>query len=240
MRDILQSYVKDFREDRFASDPMLFGITVPGEGAWHVRVTGERDELDRADKPRWGVTLHDGPAPEPTLLYRIEAATLRAIDRGEINALTAQAKMFATDFAPMDAIEMPGYEPTAEEDAKVNPFSFHFWTRGFPEVIPFGDGMTRVAHGADVAVFYYQEGIRTTWLRMKPGVRVRDDAREQAAPFPMLGVTIKGTSRGIVDGAPITLQAGNTVFIPANVMHKWWNEGDEDAEVILIMFGEGA
>lgn len=236
VREILESYVEDFRGDRFANEPMLFGVDVPGEGQWHVRVSGERVQ---AGGP-WGVELLDGPPPQPTFVYRVSAETLRAIDRGELNALTAQANAFASDFAPMDAIDMPGYEPTPEQEARVNPFSFHFWTRGFPEIVPFGDNLTRTAHGAGVVIFYYETGLRTLWLRMGPNDRVRDDAREQAAPFPMLAVAIKGVSEGEVDGTRVTVEAGNTVFIPANVMHKWWNGGQGDAEVILIMFGEGA
>ena len=46
---IIQSYVEDFRSDRFAAAPMLFGIRVPNEGEWHVRVTGEQSG------ERWGV-----------------------------------------------------------------------------------------------------------------------------------------------------------------------------------------
>ncbi|MEM6723341.1 MAG: cupin domain-containing protein, partial [Bacteroidota bacterium] len=135
---------------------------------------------------------------------------------------------------------MEGYSPTQVQDDQVNPFSFHFWTRGFPETIPFGAGMTRRAHGSNFVVFYYEKGIRTAWYRILPGERVRDDAREQAAPFPMMGVTIKGTVEGEVDGQRITVPEGNTVFIPANVAHKWWNDSDEEVQVILIMFGKGA
>jgi len=35
-----------------------------------------------------------------------------------------------------------------EQYAEVNPFSFHYWTRSFPEVIPFGGGSIRQAHGS--------------------------------------------------------------------------------------------
>ncbi|MEM7227534.1 MAG: cupin domain-containing protein [Planctomycetota bacterium] len=75
---------------------------------------------------------------------------------------------------------------------------------------------------------------------VEPGERVRDSAQEMAAPFPMLVVATKGTTEGEVDGARVSLPAGNTVFIPANVAHKWWNDTDEATEAILIMFGEGA
>lgn len=135
---------------------------------------------------------------------------------------------------------MEGFKPSMEEYGKINPFSFHFWTRGFPEIIPFGEGMTRRAHGSNFIVFYYEPGLRTAWYRVLPEERVRDDAREQAAPFPMMIVAIKGTTEGEVGGERVSLSAGNTIFIPANVNHKWWNETDEATEAILIMFGQGA
>ena len=234
VEQIIESYVTDFRSDRFAAEPMVFGIQVPGKGEWHVRVTGKR----RDDS--WEVALGDGPAPKPTFLYRIETETLRAIDRGELNAITAQGKAFASDYAPMDVINMEGYQPSPEEDALVNPFSFHFWTRGFPEIIPFGEGLTRKLHGANNVGFYYETGLRTIWSRIEPRERVRDDPREQAMPFPMLIVGIRGTAEGEVDGARISLSAGHAVFIPPQATHVWWNETDEAAEAILIMFGKGA
>ena len=140
----------------------------------------------------------------------------------------------------MSVREIEGFKPTEQDDSNLNAFSFHFWTKGFPEIIPFSQEATRRAHGSNFTVFYYEKGLRTAWYRILPGERVRDDAREQAAPFPMLAVTIKGTIEGIVDGERTTVSEGNTVFIPANVAHKWWNDRDEAVEVVLIMFGKGA
>ncbi len=232
--EIIKTYVEDFRQDRFAAEPVLFGIEVPGQGEWSVEVTGQQT------MSQWEVILNDGLPSTPTFVYSIEYETLKAIHEGKINALTAQGKAFSGDYTPMEIRMMEGFSPSMEAYGKINPFSFHFWTRGYPEIIPFGEGMTRRAHGSNFTVFYYEPGIRTAWYRVLPEERVRDDAREQAAPFPMLIVAIKGTTEGEVDGQRVSLTEGNTVFIPANVMHKWWNETDEATEAILIMFGEGA
>ena len=232
--EIIQSYVADYKADRYATEPMNFGIDVPGNGQWNVKVTGNKTESG------WEVILSDGLPEVPTFVYNIEVETLQAIDSGIINALTAQGKAFVGDYTPMSVKMMDGYEPTMDEYAKINPFSFHFWTRGYPEIIPFGEGTTRRAHGSNFTVFYYDTGLRTAWYRVLPEERVRDDAREQAAPFPMLIVAIKGTTKGEVDGQLVTLSKGNTIFIPPNVNHKWWNESGEVTEAILIMFGEGA
>jgi len=231
---IITSYVEDFRSDRFAADPMYFGIDVLNVGKWTVQATGKKTEAG------WEVTLEEGMPKTPTFYYEVEFETLKAIYAGEINALTAQGKAFSGDYTPMDAENMEGYQPTKDQDDKVNPFSFHFWTKGFPETIPFGEGMTRRAHGSNFVVFYYEKGLRTAWYNILPGEIVRGDAREQAAPFPMMGVTIKGVIEGEVDGKRVTVPAGNTTFIPANVAHKWWNDGDEEVQIVLIMFGKGA
>lgn len=233
-KSIVQSYVNDYKMDRFASEAMLFGVEVPEHGSWTIHVTGNQIGSD------WEVTLNEGLPETPTFIYVIEFETLQAIDEGKINALTAQGKAFAGDYTPMSIKQMDGYEPSMEAYAKINPFSFHFWTRGFPEIVPFGEGMTRRAHGSNFTVFYYETGLRTAWYRVLPEERVRDDAREQAAPFPMLIVAIKGTTEGEVDGKRVSLEKGNTIFIPAGVAHKWWNETDEATEAILIMFGKGA
>ncbi|OJJ19426.1 hypothetical protein BKI52_21695 [marine bacterium AO1-C] len=232
--DIIKSYVEDYRQDRYASEAMQFGIEVPKHGAWTVNVTGKKVGTN------WEVLLKEGLPKTPTFVYKIEYPTLVGIHKGKINALTAQGKAFAGDYTPMSIYQMKGYKPTMVEYAKINPFSFHFWTRGYPEIIPFGESTTRRAHGSNFTVFYYEKGLRTAWYRVLPKERVRDNPREQAAPFPMLIVAIKGTTKGIVGGKNVSLEKGQTIFIPPNVAHKWWNDTKEPTEAILIMFGKGA
>ncbi|MDW3652828.1 MAG: cupin domain-containing protein [Bacteroidia bacterium] len=232
--EIIESYVADYRKDRYAAEAMTFGIEIPEEGSWTVKVSGEKigDE--------WEVLLTEGIPDTKTFIYKIESETLQGIYEGNLNALTAQGKAFSGDYTPMSIYMMEGFEPTMQEYNKINPFSFHFWTKGFPEIVPFGEGLTRKAHGSNFVVFYYEKGLRTAWYRVLPQEKVRHDPREQAMPFPMMVVGIKGTTEGEVDGKRVSLPAGNTLFIPPNVHHKWWNETDEATEAILIMFGDGA
>lgn len=233
---IIISYVEDYKNDRHATEKRIVGIKVPEvNGEWTINITGKE-----ISKKKWEVKLEEGLPKVPAFVYRAEVKALKAINNGEMNALTAQAKAFSSDYAPLDVQEINNYKSTEEDDSAMNAFSFHFWTKGFPEVVPFRPDATRSAHGAGVTIFYYEKGLRTAWLNLKSGDRVREDAREQAMPFPMMGILIKGTAKGIVDGEPITVTEGNTVFIPANVHHKWWNDTDEAVELILIMFGKGA
>ncbi|MGB3464546.1 MAG: cupin domain-containing protein [Cyclobacteriaceae bacterium] len=231
---IIKSYIEDFRRDAFASNPMHFGIKVKERGTWNVTITGEKHGED------WEVILKTGKPANPAFIYDIEYETLLGIYEGKLNAITAQGKAFSSDYSPMDITYMEGYEPSQEEIDNINPFSFHFWTKGFPETIPFGSGLTREAHGADVVFFYYQKGFRSGWLRIQPKAKVRHDPREQAMPFPMMVIAIKGSTEGEMNGKSVSLSEGNALFIPAGTTHKWWNETDEASEAILVMFGEGA
>lgn len=231
---ILSSYVDDFQKDRFAADARTFGIKVPGHGEWTVQVEGEKQDT------LWAVSLRAGQPDRPTFVYKIEPETLRAIDSGAINAMTAQGKAFADDYTPMSIVHMEGYEPTIYEAGAINPFSFHFWTRGFPEIIPFRNIQTRKAHGSNFGVFFYQPGLRTGWYRVEPGDRVHEGPKERAMPFPILAIATIGVTEGEIDGERVSLSAGNAVLIPANAEHRWWNESNEPSEAILVMFGEGA
>lgn len=232
--EILQSYVNDFKFDRHASNAISFGIHVPGCGMWCVRVKGE------STGESWSVNLSRGAPASPTFVYRIEEETLYAIHSGKINALTAQGKASAGDYTPMSVTQMDGYQPTLAEIGEINPLSFHFWTRGFPETIPFRSNLTRSAHGSNFGVFYYEPGLRTGWYSVKPGEKVHAGPEERPVPFSILAIATQGTTEAEIDGARVSLSEGNAVFIPANAKHHWWNESDAPSEAILVMFGDGA
>lgn len=183
VEEIIRSFVEDYKTDRHATEKRVVGIQVPEvDAAWTIRVTGKE-----IGHKKWEVLLEEGLPDIPTYAYRAEVEALEAINSGEMNALTAQAKAFSTDYAPLEVKEINGYTPTEDDDGKLNAFSFHFWTKGFPEVIPFRPSATRRAHGGSATIFYYEKGLRTGWFSVLPGDRVREDAREQAMPFPMMG-----------------------------------------------------
>ena len=48
------------------------------------------------------------------------------------------------------------------------------------------------------------------------------------------GEVVSGQLSAILDGKPITRRAGERVFIPRGVRHRWWNSGDE----VLVFNGK--
>lgn len=235
--EILLSFVEAFRSDPAAAEPMIFGVVVNDveDGEWHVVVSGKREDAETA-----GVELHRGLPASPSYLYTLDLATLRKIDNGEVNALTAMGKARASDPTPMDIAWMPGFRPDPEFFGRLIPFTFHFWTRGFPEVVPFGKPFSREVHGANVVIFYYQRGLRSAWAQVEKGQHVNSDPKDQTNPFPTMIIGIRGRAVAKIGGVEKEFHAGQMVFIPAGVTHEAWNPYDEPAEIILLMFGEGA
>jgi mannose-6-phosphate isomerase-like protein (cupin superfamily) len=235
--EILRSFVEDFRSDPAAAEPITFGIRIMGEGGgeWHILVGGKKGGAGS-----FQVELGRGLPPNPSAFYTLDLATLRKIESAEINALTAMGRARASDPAPMDIELMEGFEPEAEFFGRFIPFTFHFWTRGFPEIVSFGRPHSREVHGARMVVFYYQKGLRSAWALIEKGQHVNRDPKDQTNPFPTMIIGIRGKAVAKVGGREVTMQAGQMAFVPAGVSHEAWNPYDEPAEVIILMFGEGA
>jgi mannose-6-phosphate isomerase-like protein (cupin superfamily) len=234
---MLQEFVEDFKRDPFAEKPITFGIRIKdAEPAdWHV-VVGRSAEGEDAE-----VRLARGFPEEPILFFIMDRGTLAGIHAGELASLTAMGKAKSADFAPLDIDGVPGLEVTPELVDHVKRLSFHFWTRGFPEVVRFGDmARTRVLHGANAVLFYYQEGFRSGWFEIEKGQHVNQEESEQTNPFPSMIIVTKGTMMSRLGGEEHVLKAGETIYIGAGVSHEFWNDQDEPAEGVLVMFGEGA
>ncbi len=235
--EILRSFVEDLRSDPAAAAPIVFGISVQGaaEPDWHVVVAGRKDASGRFE-----VDLRKGLPPEPAFVYATDAATLAKIDRGEMNALTAMGKARESNQAPMDITFTAGFQPTEDFLAAFLPLSFHFWTRGFPEVVPFSASASREVHGANMVVLYYQKGLRSAWGQIRKGQRVNADPRDQVNPFPTMFIGLRGRAVIKVGGVEKTMEKGQMVFVPPGTAHEAWNPYDEPAECIILMFGDGA
>lgn len=229
---ILRRYVADYAIDPSLREDITFGVYV-GPEHWHVMARARRDSQP-AD-----VRLIRGEPPQPTFYFTLDYPTLVRIDRGEINALTAMVRGLSSDRAPMSTGSPRGFTPGEGFVEKMLAVSFHFWTRGLPEVIPYGPELTRFVHGTDAVVLYYGKGIRTGWFSLKKGQHANADPRLQVNPFPTLLILTSGRGAGRIGGEQRELQAGNAVLVPAGVSHEFWNPHDEPVEGFLIMFGPG-
>lgn len=230
---ILQAYAVDYLQDKQQLNT-TFGIEVAGE-MWHVVSTKADEQADSS------VVLKAGPAPEPTYYFTIDTIeNLRKIDRGDMNAMTAAARAMSTDYAPLDVSVMEGYQPGPEFMTEMFSVFFHFWTKGAPEVIPFGANKTRKAHGGNVAVLFYQPGFRSAWVNLGPGDHVNEDPEMQVNDFPSLLIITSGTGKARIDGREIDIRPNEAILIPPGITHEFWNPGDAAIEGILVMFGEGA
>jgi hypothetical protein len=235
--EIIRSYVEDFQADHAAAEPIAFGIRIKDEtkAEWQVAVLGKKEEAGS-----YQVELRKGLPSNPSFIYTLDLTTLRKIDNGEINALTAMGRARMSDPTPMDVEFMPGFQPDPSFLARFLPFTFHFWTRAFPETVPFGKKHSREVHGANMVIFYYQKGLRSAWGQIDKGQHVNKDPKDQTNPFPTMVIGIWGKAVAKIGGKEVMLQAGQMAFIPAGVSHEAWNPYDEPAEIILLMFGEGA
>lgn len=230
---ILQRFAADYRDDPSLQAPRTFGIEVDG-ARWHVVATPAREGGAAT------VELREGHPPEPFWYFVTDAATLDRIDRGEINALTAMGKARESDAAPLDIGVGAGFAPGPGFVAEALDTTFHFWTRGLPERIPYGPATTRTLHGAQASIFFYQPGFRSGYFELRPGQHANADPKDQVNPFPSLFIGLSGRAKARVGGREIELSAREALFVPAGTPHEFWNPYAESAEGILLMFGDGA
>jgi mannose-6-phosphate isomerase-like protein (cupin superfamily) len=230
---ILRRYTDAWRgrDEMALPDTLRLGFRVHGDGG---------GEFHTVVPPEGSALLAAGPAAGASIVFEMDMATLRKIDAGEWNAMTAMAQGRSDDPTPMTAHFPPGFSWTPENRGLYMPFVFHFWNRDRPEIIRFGHGTTRPVHGAEATVLYYDRGFRSAWYQLREGVHVNADPRAQRNPFPSLFIAIRGSAHARLDGVEHRLREGEAVLVPAGMSHEFWTEPGECAEVILVMFGEGA
>ncbi len=238
VEQILMAFAHDFEQDPFASEPLTFAVEVTDSETtdWTIVVTPVEEDGRVAE-----VILTAGLPSEPAPVFVTNLETLRKFHSGNMHSLTAAAKAKSSDHAPLDLDVMEGFEVNQEVISRLIPLYFHFWTRGTPEVIPWGrEELTRVVHGASAGIFYYQPGFRSGWFHMTKGQHANKDESEQVNPFPTLIIGVSGTAQSLIGGKAVAIHGGEAVLIPAGVSHELWNDDDEPAVGILLMFGEGA
>lgn len=232
--EILQAFAADFERDPMLTEPWTFGVRV-GEAMYTIAARPAS-----ADRPA-DVSARAGAPGEPTFHYTVESREyLQKLHHGEMAALTLMARAFDTDVTPMDIEFDEGFEPPEGFGAKLLPMTFHFWTRGGPEVVPFGPDRTVRTHGTNAGIFYYQPGFRSGWFNIEPGDRVNEDEASRTNPFPSMMIMVDGEVTALIGEEETTFREGTMMLIPAGVSHRFVNDGDAAAFGFLFMFGEGA
>lgn len=231
---MLSAYAEDYESDATFKEPVTFGVDIGGD-FYTIIATPASDAQDAS------VTVSRGAPATPVFYYTLESADyLGKLYRGEFNPLTLMAKAFSSDVTPMDIETQEGFQPPDDFGSMILPLTFHFWTRGNPELIPFGSDMTQVTHGSNAGIFFYQPGFRSGWFDIRPGDHVNEDERSRDNPFPSMFIMIRGEVTALVGDEEIVFKEGNAMFVPAGVSHQFINDGDAPAFGFLFMFGEGA
>ncbi|MCJ7468323.1 MAG: cupin domain-containing protein [Maribacter sp.] len=233
IRNILERFAADYKNDPMFTSNHSFGVEVDKE-MWQV------EAFAATDKNVSEIRIAKGSPVKPTFYYVTNIRTLRQLDKGEINSLTAGVKAFSTDYAPFDIEVMDGFEPNQQFVGEVLGFTFHFWTKGMPEMVPFGPHFTRGTHGAQASIFYYDTGLRTGYGYLHPGQHANEHPLSKTNPFSSMIILIKGKVTARLNDIDYEIEAGNAFFIPPGMTHEVLNPNDEPAEFILLMFGEGA
>jgi len=233
-RTILQRYVDAWRgeQEMVLNDTVVLGFDISGDdgGNYHVVLS-----------PAGSASLGAGiPETGYNVVLTTEMDFLRQLDRGELNAMTAIGRARMSDPTPLDFRFPPDFPPTAEAQGFLLRLHFHFWNREWPEIIPFGDGMARQIHGGKSAIFYYEQGLRSGWYQVEPGMPINENEEEQTNPFPSLIIVTRGRFQARLEGIEKELTEGFAVLVPAGMTHEFWAEEGQYGEFILVMFGPGA
>lgn len=232
-RVILRRYADAWRgegEMAFERDFVVaFWVRGEGGGEYHAILS-----------PSPGAAIEEGIPDRYDVGFVCDIDWLRRIDRGEMSALTAMGRARSTDSTPLDFRIGPLLKQRAGWVVQLRRLVFHFWTRTWPEIVPFGEAAARTVHGGNASVLVYDEAFRSAWYQLEPGMHINADPDDQVNDFPQLVVVIRGRFTGRFDGEERTLTAGQAVFIPAGMRHEFLAHEEEYGEFIWIAFGEGA
>ena len=226
---ILHSYAEAWRgSEEFAlKQPTVLGFFIDGE-AYSITLNQNGGSLSVGEPDRfdWG--------------FETDLQTLIELDSGRLNALTAMGQARADDPIPLSPKLPDNFSESGEIRSYYIPLMLHFWNREWPEAIPFGEGATRFVHGANTSVLVYDEGLRTAWYQIKPGMRINADPKDQTNDFDTAIIVTRGTFQGKLDGSERTFQEGETVLVPEGMTHEFYAQDSDYGEFIILMWGDGA
>lgn len=207
---------------------MVFGIRV-----------GARDwTIDSTTDP---ATVSEGQPDEAAMIFVTDEKTFTRIASGDMNALTSLAQAGSSDPTPMTMDFVNGFEFDDKARAMFMSLLFHFFATGQPEIVPLGSEHSRFVHGGNALPIYYAPQLRTSWYGIGPGQHINEDPKDQVNDFPSIFIIMKaGSAKARFGGKEIDLEDNTAIFVPAGMAHELWNDGEEEAQFILLMFGENA
>lgn len=227
---ILDRFVSDYGSDPMAID-ITFGIELDGM-RWRVQSKDTEDGRK--------VALIDGFGDEDLFYFQLDREALNLLDQGVWNGLTAMGAATSQDKTPLDILYTDGFERSAEHETTTRRLIFHFWTRGFPETVPFASSNSRVVHGAPATALYYDQDFRSAVYHIPAGLG-REQAPTLTVPFPRMVIIISGAAEGDIAGQPFEASAGEMLFAPPNLPVTFWNASQEDGlSFVWLMWGQGA
>lgn len=216
-------------------------MALPRELVLAFAVTGEqggRFSLTLSNNP--GGTVQERMPTEYDIRFDLDLEFLRRLDRGEMGALTAMAQARSSDPVPLTPTFGPSFSQIAEPGLLFRRLSFHFWNRGWPAIMSFGESAAREVHGGNAAVFVYDQEFRSAWYQLKPGMHINADPEDQTNDFPQLIIVTRGMFHARLDGREVVLSEGQAIMIPPGMTHEFWAEVGQYGEFVFLAFGEGA
>lgn len=226
---ILASYAEAWRGDAEFKlhSPLTLGIWIDGEG-FTVKLTNNGGEFT----PMTPAQFDFG--------FVTDLQTLRQIDAGNLNVLTAMGQARASDPIPLELRLPEDFSGNDDIRSYYIPLTLHFWNREWPETIRFGEGTTRSVHGANTTVLIYDQGLRTAWYQLKASMHINADPADQINDFDSAIVVTRGRFGGRIDGVERVFREGETVLVPAGTSHEFYAGDDEYGEFIIVMWGDNA
>jgi hypothetical protein len=139
----------------------------------------------------------------------------------DIDLLTAMGRARSSDTAPLDFRAGPLLEDRPDAMVQFRRLAFHFWTRGWPEIVPFGENAARLVHGGNAAVLVYDREFRSAWYQLRSGMHINADPDDQTNDFPQLVIVTRGRFTGRFDGEERVLAEGDA----DTVICRWRRTG---------------
>jgi len=127
--------------------------------------------------------VREGVTAQYDIRFDVDVEFLRRLDRGEMSALTAMGQARSSDPIPLSPRFGPDFGKIADAPLLFRRLCFHFWTRGWPEIIPFSEAAARSVHGGNAAVFVYDREFRSAWYQLKPGMHINAIRRTRRTTF---------------------------------------------------------